>query len=190
MCITYLCLALAAGVAVAAPFSPCSPPRGYDFPLVRDPMFGYLGNVSMGTPAQELTMFVDWTWTSQYVLSTICNHGAESTAQCLSPGQEIFNQTRSSTFVNETSKYAEQAWYPNDFFPAPFQVSYGSDIQRGGPVATRITVQLSDVEDGLLLQVPIQFGGIMGLMPTFPHTPGELLPYSCSVRLLTSYLAK
>lgn len=159
--------------ARAAPIDPCSPPRGFDLPLVRDPFFGYLGNVSVGTPSQEITVFVDWTWTSQYFLSTVCGNGTASTGTCLSPGQQIFNQTQSNSFVNQTAQYPDQAWYPNEFLPVPFEVSYGADVMQVGPTTSPITMQLSDIPPGLLVQMPLSFGGIMGLMPTFPNTPGK-----------------
>ena len=158
--------------ASAAPSKPASPPAGFDLPLIRDPVFGYLGNVSVGTPAQKLTVFLDWTWTSQYLISTSCSNETAPTGKCLSPLQQVFNQSRSSSFVDETAQHPDQTWYPNEFLPAPFEVGYGSDTMKVGPASSPITLQLSDIELGLLVQTPLNFGGIMGLMPSGPKTPG------------------
>ncbi len=160
--------------ASAAPSKATSPPAGFDLPLIRDPVFGYLGNVSVGTPAQKLTVFLDWTWTSQYFLSTVCSNETAPTGKCLSPIQQYFNQSRSSSFEGELTEHANQTWYPNEFLPAPFEVTYGSDMLKVGPTSSPITLQLSDIELGLLVQTPLSFGGIMGLMPSGPTTPGML----------------
>jgi hypothetical protein len=60
-----LSLSLAANAHPAAPPAPCN--QAYDMPLIRNPDYGFMANISVGTPPQAITMFVDWTWTSQYV---------------------------------------------------------------------------------------------------------------------------
>ena len=165
----YLCWASA---TLAAPVVSCSrsSSTSYDLPLIRNPYYGYLANVSIGTPPQELSMFVDWTWTSQYVLSTVCSNGTQDTSECLSAQQQLFNETLSTTFTDKTTEFPDQAWYPNLFFPAPFEVSYATDVQTLGPVSSPITLQLSDIGLGLLTQTQIPFAGILGLMPSSADT--------------------
>ena len=89
-------------VATAHPAShstPCNQP--YDMPLIRNPDYGYMANISVGTPPQLITMFTDWTWTSQYVVSTTCDGAQDNTAACLNPAQQLFNQSLSTTFKSE-----------------------------------------------------------------------------------------
>ncbi|KAK5100967.1 hypothetical protein LTS08_004573 [Lithohypha guttulata] len=156
--------------AFAAPIDPCAPPAGIDVPMLRDPIFGYLGNVTLGTPAQQLTMFYDWTWTSPYFLSATCSNNTAEPDECFAASQQLFHQDNSNSFVNMTSEYPDQVWYPNEFLPAPFEVAYGTDAMTMGSGSSAVTIQLSDIQMGLLVQMPLQFGGIMGLMPTFPDT--------------------
>ncbi|KAH6672341.1 aspartic peptidase domain-containing protein [Halenospora varia] len=160
----FLSLGLAL-TANAAPTAGAACPQPYDMPLIRDPSYGYLGNISVGTPPQPLTVFTDWTWTSQYVVSTTCAGNTTNTAACLSPQQQIFNQSKSSTYKNESSLYPSESWFPNEFFPAPFMVDYGSDVQAIGPVSSRVVIQTSNIETGLFTQLALPFGGIFGLMP-------------------------
>lgn len=75
--------------------------------------------------------------------------------------------------MNETADYADQVWYPNEFLPAPFEVWYGTDLLTMGATSSNVTLQLSDIPLGLLVQLPLEFGGIMGLMPTIGETSGQ-----------------
>lgn len=163
--------------SLAAPIDPCSPPAGIDVPMIRDPIFGYLGNVTIGSPAQQITMFYDWTWTSPYFLSATCSNDTAKASDCFSSTQQLFHQDMSSSFLNMTTEFPDQSYYPNEFLPAPFEVQYGTDLMEMGSTSSYVTIQLSDIELGLLTQMPLEFGGIMGLMPTFPNTNCKFISF-------------
>ena len=148
----------------------------YSIPLTRDPLFGFLGNVSVGTPTQLITAFVDWTWLSMYVVSTVCAGNPSNTANCLSPRQAIFNQTLSSTYKNKSSIYPSRTWNPNEFFGSlDFTVDYASDIQTVGPASSRIILQISDFQPYYFTSAVFPFSGIFGLSPVFPSDDRMLL---------------
>ncbi|KAG9238215.1 aspartic peptidase domain-containing protein [Amylocarpus encephaloides] len=158
-----LALALVADAHPAAHSKPCNQP--YDIPLIRNKDYGWFANISIGTPPQPMTVFTDWTWTSQYAISTTCDGVEGNTADCLSPAQQLFNQSNSATYKDETSLYPSESWFPNEFFPAPFNVDYASDVQTIGPVTSRIVLQTSNIQPGIFTQFTLPFGGIYGMMP-------------------------
>ena len=93
--------------------SPVPPRASFDLPLTWNE-FGFLGNISLGTPPQRITSFVDWTWISQYVFTERSCHGDESRLyECFAKGQTVFNQSRSSTFQDQSASYPTRTWNPN-----------------------------------------------------------------------------
>lgn len=141
----------------------------FDLPLTWNP-FGFLTNdVSIGTPPQQVTSFVDWTWISQYVFTTRCHGDSEATFDCFSPLQKLLNQSRSSTFMNQSSSYPSRTWNPNHFFfYKDLTVDYASDIETVGPSSARLTLQAADFQFNLTA-APYPFGGVFGLSPVLQN---------------------
>lgn len=154
---------------VGSPVGPVvSQTASYDLPLTWNP-FGFLTNISIGTPSQQVTSFVDWTWISQYVFTTRCHGSSEDTLDCFSKSQKIFNESRSSTFRNQSSLYPSRTWNPNHFFfYKDLTVDYASDIERVGPSAARVTLQAADFQFDLTA-APYPFAGVFGLSPVFKN---------------------
>ena len=90
------------------------PPAGsFDLPLTWNE-FGFLGNISLGTPPQPITSFVDWTWISQYVFTEESCHGDEARLyECFAKEQPVFNRSQSSTFQDQSASYPSRTWNPN-----------------------------------------------------------------------------
>ncbi|KAL8818968.1 MAG: hypothetical protein Q9223_002509 [Gallowayella weberi] len=138
----------------------------FDLLLTWSP-FGFLGNVSIGTPPQTVTSFVDWTWIGQYAFTTTCHGNPERTLDCFAKDQAIFNQSQSHTFRNESASYPSRTWNPNHFFfYQDLSVDYASDIETIGPSSTRLTIQAADQHFNLT-DAPYPFAGVYGLSPVF-----------------------
>lgn len=145
-----------------------SPSASYDLPLTWNP-FGFLTNVSIGTPPQQITSFVDWTWISQYIFTTRCHEDSEDTLDCFSESQKLFNETLSSTFRDESLLYPSRTWNPNHFFfYKDLTVDYASDIERVGPSSARLTLQAADFQFNVTA-APYPFAGVFGLSPVFKN---------------------
>ena len=105
-------------IVCGSPIPSQSQPRtesagSFDLPLTWDE-FGFLGNISLGTPPQHITSFVDWTWISQYVFTEESCHGDESRLyECFAKEQTVFNRSQSSTFQDESATYPSRTWNPN-----------------------------------------------------------------------------
>ena len=85
----------------------------FDLPLTWDG-YGFLGNISLGSPPQPITCFVDWTWISQYVFTEKSCHGDESRLyECFAKEQTVFNLSQSSTFQDQSASYPSRTWNPN-----------------------------------------------------------------------------
>ena len=88
-------------------------PHSFDLPLTWNE-FGFLGNISLGTPPQPITSFVDWTWISQYVFTEKSCHDDEARlSECFAKEQTVFNQSQSSTFQDQSASYPSRTWNPN-----------------------------------------------------------------------------
>lgn len=173
--------------AVVAFSSPHGGPstQGYRMHLTRDPTFGFLGNVSVGSPPQTITSFVDWTWISLYVVTDVCDGQSGNPLRCLSPQQHYFNELTSSTFESQHSLYPSRTWNPNEFFGSiDFTVDYASDVVAIGPSTSRITLQTSDLLPGIFTSTVFPFTGIFGLSPVFSTDNGMSSYHKLSVRCL------
>lgn len=159
-------------LVAAAPAKPrTNQPNSYDLQLTWTP-FGFIGNISIGSPAQEVAAFVDWTWIGQYAFTQTCHGDRSKTYDCLSKEQLIFNQSESSTFVNQSALYPSRTWNPNHFFfYDDLSVDYASDILTVGPSSTRITIQAADMHFDLT-EEPYPFTGVYGLSPVFKSDNG------------------
>ncbi|KAI6782823.1 uncharacterized protein J7T54_000966 [Emericellopsis cladophorae] len=155
------------GGAFAAP-APCTPiDRGaFDMPLQWTP-YGFATNtISVGTPAQSMDSFVDWTWIGQYVFTPRCHGDLSRTSECLQPDQMLFDQRESRTFVNQSHLYPDRHWNPNHFyFHDDLSIGFGSDMLRVGNTKSRVTLQMADMRFKLDSAYP--FGGVYGLSPVF-----------------------
>ena len=142
--------------------------QGYKMFLTRDPTYGFFGNVSVGTPTQQITALIDWTWISMYLISTTCGAGRYDTEDCLSPQQSLYNQSLSTSYKNQSSQYASRTWNPNEFFgTVNFTVDYASDIETVGSSSSQIVLQTSDLTPGLFTTTVFPFAGIFGMSPVF-----------------------
>ncbi|OTA01514.1 aspartyl protease [Trichoderma parareesei] len=145
----------------------CSPTgtQPLDLPLALSEL-GFLTPISIGSPPQSVVSLMDWTWINQFTLSTLCLGSSHDTSACLVDGQAFFNQSESSTFVNQTSLYPTRTWNPNGFFgPLPLTVQFGSDIQHVGPMSAPVTFMLADMQFPQPSSFP--FTGVFGLSPVF-----------------------
>lgn len=127
--------------------------------------YGYLFNITVGTPAQQLTVLSDWTWVSLFVRSGRCED-IYNPSLCVAPGQAYFDERASVTFANTS---LPQLTWPVTAFSSNFTVDYGSDaVCTGSICASNVTFQVSDFPyPGS--SVPVQpFGGIYGLAPVTP----------------------
>lgn len=159
----------------------------YDLPLTWSP-FGFLGNVSIGTPPQLVTSFVDWTWINQYVFTTTCHGDPERTYDCFAKDQAIFNQSLSSSFRDQSALYPSRTWNPNHFFfYEDLTVDHASDIETVGPSSARITLQAADQQFDLS-DAPYPFAGVYGLSPVFKTDNSRSSPASPPLSLLTHEL--
>ncbi|KAK2746042.1 hypothetical protein FQN57_003382 [Myotisia sp. PD_48] len=121
--------------------------------------------MSLGTPKQKMRMFIDWTWIGAFIISTQCND-TNDVFNCIPHDQTYFNQTESTSLVNQTHLYPSRTWNPNHFFfDKDLRVVFASDVLRTGNTEARITVQLSHLN----WQTPAAyaFNGIYGMSPVF-----------------------
>ncbi|KAJ9244366.1 hypothetical protein DTO169E5_1971 [Paecilomyces variotii] len=140
--------------------------RSYNLPLTWN-SYGFLSQISVGTPPQKLPVFVDWTWVGQYLLTTLCHGNSSDTYDCLATQQPLFNQSLSSSFRNLTSQYGDLSWDPNHFFFwKPLTVDISSDIVTVGPSSTRMIIQAADFQFNETAAA-FPFAGVYGLSPVF-----------------------
>lgn len=136
--------------------------------------YGYIFNLTVGTPPQELPVLSDWTWTSLFTRSGRCNN-VYDVSNCVTEGQSYFNEKKSTTFHNST--LGSFTW-PETAFAPNFTVDYARDSVCIDTLCTNNTVlQLSDFpNEGDT--IPIQeFGGIYGLAPVFPRVDPRFEPH-------------
>ncbi|KOS22712.1 hypothetical protein ESCO_003550 [Escovopsis weberi] len=129
---------------------------------------GFLTTVLVGTPRQDLTVFVDWTWVSFIVMSNRCNDSWNASS-CFFPQQAIWNARTSSTLKNLSGVYEDYTWRPNHFFfDYPMHVEIAADMVQVGDVARDTVFQLSDLTFNTeVLGHTFPFSGIYGLSPVF-----------------------
>ncbi|KAK5987502.1 Aspartic protease-like protein pynH [Cladobotryum mycophilum] len=150
----------------------------YDMPMKWSPL-GFLTTIELGTPKQELTIFVDWTWVSFIVMTNRCN-GVYNQSACFFPDQITWDPRKSSSLKNLSSVYDDYTWRPNHFFfEYPMHVTIGSDSLEVGPVTKDTVLQLSDLTfDTEVLGQVFPFSGIFGLSPVFE---GDGLDYQSPI---------
>ncbi|EON66087.1 hypothetical protein W97_05330 [Coniosporium apollinis CBS 100218] len=161
---------LAAGLAFGGVQHVAAAPKrskAYDMPLTAVKNVGYTSEIFIGTPPQSLTISVDWTWISQFVLTTTCRGNDTDTSACLSPDQQLFNQSKSRTYKDESALYPSRVWNPNQFFfYKDMEVDHASDILTVGPAASRIVMQGADFQFSVS-PFTFPFAGVFGLSPVF-----------------------
>jgi hypothetical protein len=145
----------------------CDKADRYDMPVSWHDN-GFMSNMTVGTPATDIPVLVDWTWISQLVISPKC-FGEFDPEACHFPGQPSWDPRGSNTFKNMTDVYADQTWKPNHFFfEDPLHVQYGSDSVGIGPVSTQSVIQLTDLTFNVSTYgFPFPFAGVFGLSPVF-----------------------
>jgi hypothetical protein len=144
----------------------------YDMPMTWTPL-GFTAQMTVGTPPQNLTSFVDWTWNSQYLLTTTCLGIQNNKDNCLVPSQQYFNQSQSSTFTDLSQQYPSQTWNPNHFFlDLDLTVDYAEDVQTVGPSSVAVRLQAGDFQFKQATAFP--FSGVYGLSPVLPSANSKL----------------
>jgi hypothetical protein len=134
--------------------------------------FGFLSSIKLGTPQVEYAVFVDWTWISQFVLSSKCYGVPQNASACLNSAQVYYEPSKSSSVQNRSSLYPSRTWLPNHFFFwEPLTVDYASDIVTVGPVTSETIIQVSDTTFDLTT-FPFPFSGVFGLSPIFKGDNG------------------
>lgn len=135
---------------------------------------GFMGDVSFGSPKDNLRVFVDWTWVSLLVMTPRC-WGEYNPSACLHPKQETFDPRKSSSFKNLSSEYQDRTWRPNHFFfEDPAHVTIGADKLQVGPVNSEIVAQLTDLTfDVGARGFPYPFQAIYGMSPVFNGDPSK-----------------
>ncbi|KAI8665180.1 Peptidase A1 domain-containing protein [Fusarium sp. Ph1] len=125
--------------------------------------FGYLFNITVGTPPQELTMLSDWTWMSLFVRSGRCLNQYDPSLCLGASGQTWFDERASTSFANTS---LPQLSWPLTAFAPNFTVDYGTDDVCIGDLCSAGTVlQVSDFPypgEGI---PKVPFGGIFGMAP-------------------------
>lgn len=145
----------------------------YDLPLTWNPA-GFLSTALVGTPPQKLPVFVDWTWINFYVLTTTCYGRPNTKASCISPTQQFFNETASSTFRYRKDLYPSRTWNPNHFFfDNNLSVDHATDIVTIGPSSAEVLLQASDTTFNMS-SLTFPFAGVYGLSPVFPSDNGRV----------------
>lgn len=145
----------------------------YDLPLSWASS-GFLTTIDLGTPSAQVSVFVDWTWISQFLVGPKC-WGAYDPDACLFPDQKHWDPRDSSTFKNLSGTYADRTWRPNHFFfEDPLHAEYGSDVVGVGPVTSEIVVQVSDLHfNASAYGYEFPFAGVFGLSPVYMGDAGE-----------------
>ncbi|KAF4967216.1 hypothetical protein FSARC_5195 [Fusarium sarcochroum] len=125
-------------------------------------VYGYLFNVTVGSPPQKLTMLSDMTWMAPFVRSGRCL-GEFNPDLCAGPDQPFFNEHESATFSN--ASFAQVTW-PVTAFAPNFTVDYGRDRMCIGQICNNDTLmQVSHFPYPASVVPAVPFGGIYGLAP-------------------------
>ncbi|KAB8273485.1 aspartic peptidase domain-containing protein [Aspergillus minisclerotigenes] len=138
----------------------------YDMP-VDWTQAGFTTSISMGSPAQDLRAFVDWTWIGHFVLTTTCYGDSTGDGdKCLNRCQERFYQSDSHSFQPLPSERSLH-WNPNHFFfTNPIDADIAREVVRVGPVEVKATVQASNAQfDARQIRFP--FSAVLGFCPVF-----------------------
>ncbi|KAK0547126.1 hypothetical protein OC846_004982 [Tilletia horrida] len=138
----------------------------FDMKLTRTEFSGLVTNITLGTPAQEVTVFVDWTWINLYVIDSVCKGVKDAIYNCVPPSQTFYNESLSTSFKYVDSM-GQTTWDPNHFFfNNPATVNYAQEVIGMGATTTNAVIQAAD----FAFQIPFSFGflGVFGLSPVFP----------------------
>ncbi|OHE92887.1 hypothetical protein CORC01_11829 [Colletotrichum orchidophilum] len=129
--------------------------------------FGFLSHQKIGNPPQEIPIFVDWTWISQYILSPKCYGEENDPAACLNVQQLYYDPAKSTSHRDASKRFPSRTWLPNHFFFwEPLTVDYAQDAVQIGPVTSNSIMQFSDTNFDLSA-FPYPFTGVLGLSPVF-----------------------
>ncbi|KAF5683758.1 fusarin C cluster-peptidase [Fusarium circinatum] len=125
-------------------------------------VYGYLFNITVGNPPQNIPMLCDMTWKALFVRSSRCMD-IFNPELCDSKGQTFFEQRNSRTFKN--TSFA-QVTLPVTPYAPNFTVDYGRDVMCIGGICNKNTLmQVSDFPYPGSMTPVVPFGGIYGLAP-------------------------
>ncbi|PYH81001.1 acid protease [Aspergillus uvarum CBS 121591] len=135
--------------------------------------FGYLFNITVGTPPQNLTVLSDWAWVTLFTRSARCE-GRYDPAHCVAEGQSYFDERASTTYSNRTA--LPRLRWDTSLYSPDFTVNYATDtVCINNPsntssmcTAPATTIQVSDFPFAGHYVPPVPFGGIFGLAPVIP----------------------
>ncbi|PBP17275.1 eukaryotic aspartyl protease [Diplocarpon rosae] len=129
---------------------------------------GAIMNLTVGNPPQHMGLLSDWTWHSTWIHTPDCA-GVHSVQKCIPPGQQYFDQTKSSTFKNTT--YKQQTFNGTDYTPGiPFITTFGQDTicfnseVDGSQKCLKNTV-IANTNLTNPLPVVFDIGGVFGFAP-------------------------
>ncbi|PYI33525.1 acid protease [Aspergillus indologenus CBS 114.80] len=143
--------------------------------------FGYLFNITVGTPPQNLTVLSDWAWVTLFTRSARCE-GRYDPAHCVAEGQSYFDERASTTYSNQTT-LPRLRWETSLYSP-DFTVNYATDTvcihspHNPSSLCTSpaTTLQVSDFPFAGHHVPPVPFGGIFGLAPVIPGVNATFHP--------------
>ncbi|RAH68507.1 eukaryotic aspartyl protease [Aspergillus aculeatinus CBS 121060] len=135
--------------------------------------FGYLFNITVGTPPQSLTVLSDWAWVTLFTRSARCE-GRYDPAHCVAAGQSYFDERASTSYSNQT--ILPRLRWDTSLYSPDFTVNYATDTvcinhpDNTSHICTTpsTTIQVSDFPFAGHYVPPVPFGGIFGLAPVIP----------------------
>ncbi|OJJ98499.1 hypothetical protein ASPACDRAFT_122297 [Aspergillus aculeatus ATCC 16872] len=135
--------------------------------------FGYLFNITVGTPPQSLTVLSDWAWVTLFTRSARCE-GRYDPAHCVAEGQSYFDERASTSYSDQTA--LPRLRWDTSLYSPDFTVNYATDTvcinhpDNTSHICTtpQTTIQVSDFPFAGHYVPPVPFGGIFGLAPVIP----------------------
>ncbi|KAF8849209.1 acid protease [Acephala macrosclerotiorum] len=145
-----------------------------------DSVHGAAFNISLGTPAQTVTLLADWTWQNTWVDTPDC-YGNYSVSGCIPKGQNFFNDQASTSFVDDKTQIT-QSWLGTDYTPGlGFRNDFGRDklcfhSDANGENLCSPSVEISVSNFTSRLPVIFDIGGVFGLSPVLPEYNSTFWP--------------
>ncbi|KAH7346258.1 aspartic peptidase domain-containing protein [Rhexocercosporidium sp. MPI-PUGE-AT-0058] len=133
-----------------------------------DSIHGPRMNITVGNPPQEMSLLSDWTWHTTWVHTPDCI-GKHDVKTCIPPGQQYYDQAKSSTFKNTTLNRA--TFNGTDYTPGlPFTMRYGRDTMcfnsaANGDRKCMNDVYMGNTDFGFPLPQAFDIGGVFGFAP-------------------------
>ncbi|KAK6581249.1 hypothetical protein PZA11_005940 [Diplocarpon coronariae] len=163
--------ALLAGSALAVPAEERAP-KPDDCKKIylpgKESTHGAVMNLTVGNPPQQMGLLSDWTWHSTWIHTPDCA-GVHSVNKCIPPGQQYFDEKKSSTF--KKTSYPQQTFNGTDYTPGiPFITTFGKDTicfhsQVDGSQKCLDNTVMANTNLTNPLPVVFDIGGVFGFAP-------------------------